>query len=117
VTLKELAAAQYTLNWLWFPEKAEDLRHHVLGLVGEAGEVANLVKKWDRGDFQLDDTYPTGNPEHRQETMREVIGEEVIDVIIYALSLCYILGIDPDKVLEEKVRFNGMRFGRLPDDA
>lgn len=114
MTLKKLADDQHKRAWRWFPGQAEDLKHHVLGMIGEAGEVANLVKKWDRGDFDLGDIRNTS-------TYREVIGEEIIDVVIYALNICAILGINPDEVLEHKNEFNESRFGRrifaaAPDD-
>lgn len=116
MTLQELVDEQRKKNWKWFPSKAEDLQHHVLGLCGETGEVANLIKKWDRGDFELGDSIPVENPPHSSQfdseiTYREIIGEEVIDVLIYVLSICAILGINPDEVLEAKNEFNESRFG------
>lgn len=110
MTLKELMDAQLHNNLNWFPEKAYDLKHHVLGMAGEVGEVANLIKKWDRGDFDLDEVLPGLGPEYAT-SYREIIGEEVIDVLIYVLSICAILGINPDEVLEKKNGFNAARFG------
>jgi NTP pyrophosphatase (non-canonical NTP hydrolase) len=111
MSLKELADDQHKRAWRWFPGHAEDLKHHVLGMVGEAGEVANLVKKWDRGDFEFN-TPIDKEDSFSVTTYREIIGEEVIDVLIYVLNVCAILGIDPDEVLEQKNEFNESRFGR-----
>ena len=115
MTLAELAAQQHKQSWRWFPNIAGDLKHHVLGLAGEVGEVANLVKKWDRGDFELGDSIQVERPYETQfdeQTYREVIGEEVIDVLIYVLNICAVLGIDPDEILEMKNELNESRFGR-----
>lgn len=81
----------------WFPEHATDLRHHVLGLAGESGEVANLVKKLDRGDVDLDD-------------IRKELAKELVDVLIYTLNACAIIGVNPDKVWDIKRAENTKRF-------
>lgn len=85
----------------WFPENSDDIMHHALGLGGEVGEVLNWIKKLDRGDFTLDD-----------EGIRKEIGEEVIDVLIYALNMCALLGINPDKMYELKRTKNMRRFDK-----
>jgi NTP pyrophosphatase (non-canonical NTP hydrolase) len=104
MNLTDLAHQCYADNKAWFPEKANDLVHHALGLAGEAGEVANWIKKIDRGTHSLD-----------AGKVRKEIGEEVVDVLIYALSLCAILGINPDEMWKVKRAFNQKRFGKKED--
>lgn len=94
----------------WFPNNVEDLRHMILGLVGEAGEVANLMKKLDRGDFDLDELAPLGRG-NVNLSYRGLIAEEVVDVLIYALNIWNALGVDPDKILKAKNEYNEWRFG------
>jgi NTP pyrophosphatase (non-canonical NTP hydrolase) len=40
------------------------------------------------------------------------MGEEVVDVLIYALSLCAILGINPEEMWKLKRAKNQLRFGK-----
>jgi NTP pyrophosphatase (non-canonical NTP hydrolase) len=99
VNLTDLAHQCFEDNKKWFPDKATDLRHHALGLAGEAGEVANWVKKVDRGTHSLDDP-----------GVRKEIGEEAVDVMIYALSVMAILGVDPVALWDLKRAKNKRRF-------
>lgn len=65
--------------------KEGDLRFFALGLSGEAGEFANLVKKrWRDGD------------EHEDE-----LKEEISDVIAYAMMAAEAVGHTPESLLEE----------------
>lgn len=50
-------------------------------VTGELGEFANLRKKIERGDFTTDE-------------MREDLGKELADIVIYLDILAYQLGID-----------------------
>lgn len=104
MNLTDLAHQCHNDSKTWFPENADDITHHALGLGGEVGEVLNWIKKLDRGDFDLDD-----------EGIRKEIGEEVIDVLIYALNMCALLGINPDKMYELKRAKNIRRFDKDAD--
>src|SRR5690348_8749334 len=80
----------------WFPN-SQSLPFLALCLTGETGEVANLLKKVQRGTHTLD------------ADMREKLVEEIIDVLIY---LCNMMG-HPDlkgtnwvTVWREKQAFN-----------
>lgn len=76
------------------PDGDEAILYLALGLAGEAGEVADLVKKWRRGHSatgELDDAKLDNVP------------EEVGDVIWYAARLCDELGYDFDDVLENNI--------------
>src|SRR3954453_1922266 len=73
----------------WFPDTADDLGHHILGLCGEAGEVANLSKKLQRGSLNL----------HDADTRFQLM-MEITDVQTYTLSASGLLGLDLDKSLQ-----------------
>lgn len=85
----------------WFPHIAKDLVHQALSLCGEAGEVANLVKKVQRGSLSILDA-------------RDTIGEEAVDVLIYLCMIFAILEVDPTEIYKEKRAKNELRFGTGP---
>ena len=75
----------------WGPIEGEDkVRFLTLALCGEAGELANLVKKDWRGD--------DGIPERRAKMI-----EELADVGNYAFMLAEILGIDLPSMMLRKL--------------
>jgi NTP pyrophosphatase (non-canonical NTP hydrolase) len=69
------------LTWPNFDSPVEHERYIVLALCGEAGELANLVKKDWRGDSGT-------------VTRREMIKKELADVGNYAFMLAELLGVD-----------------------
>lgn len=79
------------------PEDYSGLVHGALGLAGEAGEVANLVKKFDRGDFSF-------------EELLEQLRGELADVLIYLFKLSYQSGIDLEQAFLDKLALNRVRF-------
>lgn len=85
----------------WFPETANDIPFLTLAMCGEAGEVANLVKKVARKSHTMDD-------------MQHKLAEEIVDVLIY---LCNIIGQLPEEldwaaIWNAKRAFNESRFGK-----
>jgi len=85
----------------WFPgETNGDLVHHTLSMAGEVGEVANIVKKIQRGDLKLSDA-----------VVLHDLREEVVDVFIYLLNLAGILNIDLYKGFAAKRAINEKRWG------
>jgi NTP pyrophosphatase (non-canonical NTP hydrolase) len=85
----------------WFPGHTNNsLTHHVLALAGEVGEVANIVKKLERGDLSL------GNP-----AVVHHLREEVADVFIYLLNIAGIMKVDLYKAYCEKRAINEKRWG------
>lgn len=101
----------------WFPGLHRSTRtqvdHFVLGLVGEAGEVANLAKKVNR-------LLSTVEPEDEFHDSRLLldslkshgIGAELADVLTYLLLLANALGVDLEREFEAKAAINEERFGR-----
>lgn len=67
--------------------------YHALGLCGEAGEVAELIKKQVRGGF-----IDLGK-----------LSSELGDVIWYWFMLCQIFGLDPSEVCKQNLRKLGER--------
>lgn len=88
----------------WFPDTSSDLGFHALAMVGEAGELANLVKKVLRGTISL-------------EEARMELAEEAIDVFIYLSNIFALLGVDPDRVYAIKRAKNEKRFGGTHKEA
>lgn len=86
----------------WFPDlhltPTSQIVHFGLGLAGEAGEVANLIKKFNRGSIRLLE-------------LRDEIAHEIADVIAYALDLAAVLDIDVDEALSEKRAICEARWG------
>jgi len=66
----------------------QSLMYVALGLAGEAGEIANQIKKVARDDGGM-----------VTPARRSTVVDELGDVIWYWLRLCYELGIDPYDVL------------------
>jgi NTP pyrophosphatase (non-canonical NTP hydrolase) len=58
------------------------LAYHALGLVGEAGEAVDMIKKHFRGDRPLD------------AERTEMLKKELADVMWYIANICDTLGIE-----------------------
>jgi len=58
-------------------------------VAGEVGELANMIKKIDRGDYTL-------------EEIKSELSDEVADIFTYLDILAFRMGMDLDKVLIEK---------------
>lgn len=86
-------------NW---DEKISDeniqlLEYLLICMVGEFGEVSNLVKKVVRGDYKLED-------------IKDHLSEEIIDILIYVIKLAYQLDIDIEETYNKKMDKNKLRF-------
>jgi NTP pyrophosphatase (non-canonical NTP hydrolase) len=75
----------------------EDRRFLALALNGEAGELANLIKKEWRGDFYLD------GMSREDVKAREDVAMEIADVRIYLEHLAHACGVDIDEACERKI--------------
>jgi NTP pyrophosphatase (non-canonical NTP hydrolase) len=95
--LNERCTEAFSDNVDWFPKLAEDVVHHALGLTGEAGECANIVKKFDRGSMT-------------ESEMRAKLVDELPDVLVYVFSIAGMLGIDLEEAYDEKRKFNEKRY-------
>jgi NTP pyrophosphatase (non-canonical NTP hydrolase) len=81
ITVKEYN--DFVLSTKVYPEKSA-IVYPALGLTGEAGEVAEKVKKWLRGDRELD---------------KLELAKEVSDVCWYVTSLADDLGYTLEEIL------------------
>jgi len=97
VLFEVLQSASHQCSRLWFPDTAWDLGHHALSLCGEAGEVANVVKKLQRGSLEADEA-------------RDLLKGELADVLIYVLNCAAIAKINLGKAYLDKQKFNQERF-------
>ena len=78
----------------WIPGdfKINDLSRVILGLVGESGEVAEVYKKYLRGDYE------------KAKNMREDLKKELGDVLYYWMMICWEFRIDLDDILETNIK-------------
>lgn len=67
-------------------------------VAGETGELCNIIKKVERGDFHKRPENASNNPEYNNAyaaaQYREEIGKEAADIVIYLDLLCTREGID-----------------------
>lgn len=67
-------------------------------VAGETGELCNIVKKVERGDYHKRPENQSDNPEFKNAyaaaQYREDIGKEAADIVIYLDLLCTREGID-----------------------
>lgn len=78
-------------------QQTQPLLYIALALAGEVGEIANIVKKLERGDY----TYS-------QAMM--LLEDEAADVLIYLLKLSYQTRIDLEQAFVAKLHKNRERF-------
>jgi len=97
VLFRVLQKESHYASLRWFPETASDLGHHSLALCGEVGEVANVVKKLQRGSLEEDEA-------------RNLLKGELPDVLIYLLNCAAILKINLGQEYINKQKFNQKRF-------
>lgn len=88
----------------WFgdtvdPKNISGIIHHTLALAGEVGELANIIKKIDRGSL-----------DPRQPRVRFDLSMELTDVFIYVLNLGALLGVDLEEAYKQKRAVNEQRF-------
>lgn len=94
----------------WFPTlHAADpltlLMYTGLGLAGEAGEVADGIKKVVRTALRVG--YPSQDPEQQQRLAH--VAEELADVAAYLFNLAEILGVDIGVEMAKKAAYNETR--------
>lgn len=84
----------------WFPHLDGNLSHMVIAFGGEAGEVLNAYKKWDRSEaIDIDDA------------TRAKMADELADVLVYLFCIAGMLEVDLEEEYDRKREFNIGRFG------
>lgn len=75
-----------------YPNIGKNFIYPTLGLVGEAGEIANKIKKVIRdNNYELNDE------------IKYDLRKEIGDVLWYIAALCSELGVEMDDVAEENI--------------
>lgn len=102
LTIRDFQRDMISNSDRWFPNAYETLASqvqvNVLGIAGEAGEVADVYKKFVRGSLT-------------EEQMNEQLAEECIDLMHYLFQLLHVLDVDIAQAYIDKSAFNEERFG------
>lgn len=86
----------------FFPDHEVTYSYLLTCIAGEVGETANLVKKFERGDFE-------------ELYLIERLEEELPDILIYLVMLASHAGIDLEHVYRRKRAYNEHRFGNVTE--
>lgn len=78
-------------------KRIDVLEHLIVCLVGELGELANIVKKVRRGDKDF-------------QAGRVEMEEEIVDVFIYLMKISRQMGVDLERETIRKIKKNSERF-------
>ncbi len=81
----------------WFPHLDHNISHTSLGLCGEVGEIANMVKKYERASLTF-------------EYLQKKVPEEIVGSIVYLLKLASQLDMDVEMEYDRKREYNKHRF-------
>jgi len=88
-------------------ERLDQLMRDLVGIFGEVGEFANLLKKVD-----LARRTPGYNAPSLDEA-RSALREELADAALYLFRLATVLGGDLEQAILEKIHFNDQRYRSL----
>lgn len=105
-TIKDFQENMIANSERWFPDAyvtpEQALITNLLGICGEAGEMADVWKKKVRGSLD------------RFEAMEQLV-EESIDLMHYLFQFWYYFDVDVEAVYKAKTEFNEKRFGPQED--
>lgn len=90
-------------------ERVDQMMRDLVGLLGEVGEFANLLKKVGLGQT----TPRYAGP--KLIDVKSALREELADAAIYVFRLATILGADLEQDVVEKMRKNDERYRSLDD--
>lgn len=101
MSIKSLQKAQDAFakdrNW----EQFHSIRNLALALVGEVGELAEVIQ-WEG---EIDRSFFLNNPSKSQ-----AFKEEIADIFLYTLRLADIVGIDIEDAAEAKMVLNAKKY-------
>ena len=95
----EMQAREDSARWFGDQGAHSSLVHMTLALCGEAGELANIVKKLDRGSLDI-----------RDAATRYQLMMETTDVYVYLLNIAGMLGLDLEQSNQHVRGLNEKRF-------
>lgn len=99
--LVEMALQCVSDSERWFPDASHDVGHHVLSMIGEVGEFANILKKIQRGSL-----------DSKEAMVQHELAMELTDVFIYLLNIAGLMRINLAAAYEHKRQINEQRFGK-----
>jgi NTP pyrophosphatase (non-canonical NTP hydrolase) len=88
-------------------EKYAQVTKDVVGLFGEVGEFANLLKKLN---LKLD---RPAEYELEIAQVESAMAEELADVFIYLIRISSILSVDLEEATRNKIQLNAVRYAAL----
>ena len=89
------------------PRRIKLLANDVIGLVGEIGEFANILKK-----IQLLERFPSQMVDELDRRSPD-LSEEIVDAFVYLIRICGHLNVDIEKVYLEKLQRNKLKYDRF----
>lgn len=97
----------FPVTFLDSKERYDQLSKDLVGLFGEIGEFANVVKKINiklarPDEYELD-----------LGKAQEALQEELVDSLIYIIRVSAILGMNLEEAVLQKIRLNSARYAKL----
>ncbi len=97
----------FAVDFAGDPDRIVQIERDLIGLLGEVGEFANVVKK-----IRLAATH-SGYRGPSLEQAALGLREELADALIYLMRLSFIIGGDLEGDLLAKMKANDIRYGHL----
>lgn len=94
LTFAELSDKAWSRSLRWLSARNWSPSDWAVAVAGEAGELCNAVKKWNRVRDGMANLNEPGRRVEGDADLRAKVGEELADVVIYAPSMAAALGID-----------------------
>lgn len=99
IKLLQQAQADFAKDRNW--EQFHSIRNLTLALVGEVGELAEVIQ-WEG---EIDRSFFANTPDKAQ-----AFKEEIADVFLYTLRLAHVAGIDIETEAEAKMLLNAKKY-------
>lgn len=96
---RSLQCVEDSKRWFGDSYAHDNVPHHTLALAGEVGELANIIKKIERGSLSIKDA-----------KVRHHIAMEMADIYVYLLNLAGLMHIDLERAYDLVRSQNETRF-------
>jgi len=97
LSFEKLRLANILRKRSWDRNDTWSLSDWGLAMIGEAGEACNVIKKINRNQNDM-----VGNLELQDSELKNMLGEELADTVIYIDLLAQKVGIDLSKAIVDK---------------